>query len=1002
MHRTPTDLKGLFCEALDRPTGPERSAYLDDACRGAPALRAQVEELLKAHDRAGRFLDTAGPGAAVGAGATLDQEVASAGSCRPLPEGPGARIGPYKLLQQIGEGGMGTVFMAEQETPVRRRVALKIIKAGMDSAQVVARFEAERQALALMDHPNIARVFDAGTTESGRPYFVMELVKGISIIDYCDQVRLSTDGRLGLFVPVCQAIQHAHQKGIIHRDVKPSNVLVTLIDGKPVPKVIDFGVAKATDQRLTEKTMFTQFGAVVGTLEYMSPEQAEISGLDVDTRSDIYGLGVMLYELLTGTTPLERERLRAAGHAEILRRIREEEPPKPSTRLSSSGDRLASIAATRGTEPARLARTVRGDLDWIVMKALEKDRTRRYESASGLARDIERHLSGDPVEACPPSASYRLRKFARKHRAGLVTAGAFAVLLALAAVVSTWQAVRATAAERLAAQRLAEVERANAASMKALADARAAQAAAQAALRESEAARRQAEAIATFGIELFRSPDPAQDGREIKVVELLDRSAEKLSKGFDGPAETKGALLGALGETYLGLGIHDRAIALQTQARAVLEAALGPDHPLTLVSRIYLGEAYGAAGRIPEAIALNEPTLKLCEARMGPDHPLTLINRIRLGEAYEAAGRIPEAVALDEATLKLSEAALGPDHRTTLTSRNNLAMAFSAAGRIHEAIALDEVTLKLREEKLGPDDLDTLNSRNNLAADYVYAGRFAEALALEEATLSLLESKLGPHHPRTLTSRINVGSAYKAAGRTAEALAAQESALKLCESKLGNDHPLTLASRNNLAVTYLDSGRSAEAFSLSEANLKLCESKLGPDHPTSRKNRSVVAIAALITGRLSNAEPLLRGTVERARGKTGSGEVPLDQALANLGVCLFRQAKWSEAEAVLRECLAIREQDQPEERWGKFDVRSLLGGVLLNQGRYAEAEPLVVSGYEGMKARETSAPLPDRPRLSEAAERVMQLYEAWGKPDRAAQWKAKLGLAELPADVFQR
>jgi serine/threonine protein kinase len=375
---------------------------------------------------------------------------AKAAGPRPLAEGPGSRIGPYKLLQQVGEGGMGVVFMAEQEKPVRRKVALKIIKAGMDSELVVARFEAERQALALMDHPNIARVLDAGATDTGRPYFVMELVHGVPITQFCDDARLTPRERLELIIPVCQAIQHAHQKGVIHRDVKPSNVLVTVVDGKPVPKVIDFGIAKAIDQRLTECTLFTQFGAIVGTPEYMSPEQAEMGGVDVDTRSDVYGLGVLLYELLTGSTPLTRQTLRAAGYVEILRRIREEEPPRPSARLSDSRDALASISAGRRLEPARLTKLVRGELDWIVMKALEKDRRRRYETASALAADLGRYLDGDPVEAGPPSATYRLRRYARKHRVLLTTAAAFLGLLVLGAAVSTWQAVRATRAERLA------------------------------------------------------------------------------------------------------------------------------------------------------------------------------------------------------------------------------------------------------------------------------------------------------------------------------------------------------------------------------------------------------------------------------------------------------------------------------------------------------------------------------------------------------------------------
>jgi eukaryotic-like serine/threonine-protein kinase len=438
------DVKSIFGKAMDMQSSAQRAAYLEEACADNPQVRAEVESLLQASEEAHGFFAALGPCPV----ATVDE---------PLREAPGTIIGPYKLLEQIGEGGFGVVFMAEQMQPVRRKVALKVIKPGMDTRQVIARFEAERQALALMEHPNIARVLDAGTTaepdasarasaetlayasgSAGRPYFVMELVRGPSMTDYCDQHNLPVRERLELFVDVCQAVQHAHQKGIIHRDIKPSNVLVTLHDGKPVVKVIDFGIAKAMGQQLTEKTLFTNFAQMIGTPLYMSPGQAEMSGLDVDTRSDIYSLGVLLYELLTGTTPFDKERLKTASFDEIRRIIREEEPPKPSTRMSTVGQAASTASEKRGSDPRKLSRLFRGELDWIVMKALEKNRNRRYDTASALAADVQRYLHDEPVLACPPSAWYRWRKFTRRHKAGLGIATAAALVLLLAACGGSW------------------------------------------------------------------------------------------------------------------------------------------------------------------------------------------------------------------------------------------------------------------------------------------------------------------------------------------------------------------------------------------------------------------------------------------------------------------------------------------------------------------------------------------------------------------------------------
>ena len=427
----------IFSAALELADPDSRARYLDVACATRPEVRERIEALLRNAADASQFLESPLPGL----GVPFDE--------RP-PELPGTAIGPYRLLQIIGEGGMGVVYMAEQKEPVQRQVALKIVKPGMDSRQIIARFEAERQTLAMMDHPNIAQILDAGATDSGRPYFVMELVEGVPITTYCDESQLTLRGRLELFVPVCLAIQHAHQKGIIHRDIKPSNILVSLYDGVPVPKVIDFGVAKATDAKLTAKTMFTGFGQLIGTIEYMSPEQAQLNQLDVDTRSDIYSLGVLLYELLTGTTPFDQSRLRTVAFDETLRIIREEDPPKPSTRLSSS-DTLPAIAANRHTEPARLSKAVRGELDWIVMKALEKDRNRRYETASGLAMDLKRYLQNEPVQAHPPSPMYRFRKFAGRNK-GMLGAGAVVAAALLLAVGSFGWMLRDQTARQIEAE----------------------------------------------------------------------------------------------------------------------------------------------------------------------------------------------------------------------------------------------------------------------------------------------------------------------------------------------------------------------------------------------------------------------------------------------------------------------------------------------------------------------------------------------------------------------
>ena len=555
-----------------------RAEYIDQICAGDQALCQRVEALLEVHDKEEHFLKSNG-----GAAPTVDQSS--------LSESPGQQIGRYRLLQKIGEGGFGVVYMAEQETPVRRKVALKIIKIGMDTKQVIARFEAERQALAMMEHVNIAKVFDAGATESGRPYFVMELVKGISITENCDQNNLTTEKRLLLFMDVCHAIQHAHQKGIIHRDIKPSNVMVTLHDGRPVPKVIDFGVSKATNQRLTEKTLFTEYHQFIGTPQYMSPEQAEMSGLDVDTRSDLYSLGALLYEVLTGSPPFEAATLRAAGYAEIQRIIREVEPPKPSTRLVTLMQQNTEIAKHHGVEPHSLTKLLRGDLDWIVMKAMEKDRTRRYESASALARDIERHLLAEPVTAAAPSAGYKLRKFIKRNKGPVSVAAVIGLLLVIGTAVSTWQAVRANRA-RAEAERQAKVAR---------------------------------EVSDFLRNDLLGAADPWTGRSEgTSVASFLDAASKQLEGKFVDEPLVEASIRLTLGDTYLHLGRFDEAGRHLQRCLEIRNDRLGEDDFKMLYCMRELGWAYHCLGKNKQAESLLVAALDGMRPILSDDDPTLL------------------------------------------------------------------------------------------------------------------------------------------------------------------------------------------------------------------------------------------------------------------------------------------------------------------------------------------------------------------------------------------
>jgi len=714
MANAPRNADEIFLAANAITDPAERGKFLEAACAGDELLRQQVEPLLHAHAPTKEAPEPIAPSLAP----TL------IGDSR--GERSSVLIGPYKLLEQIGEGGMGVVYMAEQKEPVERRVALKIIKPGMDSRQIVARFEAERQALALMDHPNIARVFDGGTTNTGLPYFVMELVKGVPLTQFCDERRLTPRQRLELFIPVCAAVQHAHQKGIIHRDLKPSNVLVALYDGNPVPKVIDFGVAKATGAKLTEQTMFTSFGNVVGTVQYMSPEQAQMNQLDIDTRSDIYSLGVLLYELLTGTTPLERKRVKEAAILELLRLVREEEPPKPSTRLSTL-EGLPSIAANRGLEPRKLSGQVRGELDWIVMKALEKNRTRRYETANGLAMDLHRYLADEAVLAGPPSASYRVRKFIYRNRRAVLALACFFVLLTAGLIGTVWGFVRAheAAVKEAAQQELAQVEK--------------------------ERARQ----FALFVGRLFRSADEfgfrgagfrrvQEPAKDLTVVELVKRAAQSVNDEFADYPTTRADLLTMLGEVDRSQGQYEEAEKLLSKARDLYQEHRDAD-PLKVGENLYaLASVLGDKWDYERSIPLFKEALNRLADDSTPEGPKTRIQvKIHLGFALLGQSRDAKA---EEVFREAIADCQGKEKELSFElsmAHTGLVSALLAQGK--DAKAQEQFVEHLVAENPNVISQGIVAYRQITA--HLAAHRFAAALEKAQELLKLTERQVGADHP---------------------------------------------------------------------------------------------------------------------------------------------------------------------------------------------------------------------------------------------------------------
>ncbi len=744
----------------------------------------------------------------------------------------GQRIGRYKLLEKIGEGGFGVVYMAEQLEPVQRKLALKLIKPGMDSRAIIARFEAERQALALMDHPNIARFYDAGIIGAavsnsevaaprspppailyGRPYFVMELVRGTALTEYCDQQQLPTRTRLELFVQVCQAVQHAHQKGIIHRDLKPSNVLVTLRDGQPVPKIIDFGIAKALAQKLTDKTLFTGFAQLLGTPAYMSPEQAGLSGLDIDTRSDIYSLGVLLYELLTGVTPFDRPTLAKAALDEIRRLIRETDPPKPSTRVQILGGKATQIARQRQTEPAALQRSLSGDLDWIVMKCLEKDRIRRYETANGLARDVERHLNDEPVTAAAPSKLYCASKFILRNKTAFASASALLLLLVAGVVASAWEALRAGRAERRA---------------------------------------RQVASVLTDMLEGI-APSVAH-GRDTTLLrEILDRSAERIKHDQSADPPVQKELWLVIGGAYSDAGAYAQAEAAYREAVAAARRAFGDRHSEVSKTLVPLAGALWNESKFAEAEAVTREAISIRKERKGDLGPL--LNN--LGLYLREQGKLEQAATVSREGLQENRRVHGAEHRETLTSLNNLAMVTVDLGNLPEAEKLFREALVVDRKVAGTDDLEVATLLNNLASVLREERKLEEAESKHREVIAIHQRLLGKEHPYLASSLNNLARVLCDENKLAEAEEKCLAGLAMRKKLLGDKDPDVAISHEDLArIMARSTNRLAEAEREFRACLGIRQEKL-PDHWTTFRAQTLLGNNLLQQQKYTDAESVL-------------------------------------------------------------------------------------------------------------------------------------------------
>ena len=802
-------LKEAFTGALER-SADERSAYLDAVCGQDNSLRAELESLLSAYENSSGLSKPS----------WLD----------PLQENPLElkAIGPYQLIRKLGEGGMGQVWLARQTAPVERQVALKLIRAGMYDDAVLRRFQAERQSLAIMDHPAIAKVFEAGATTDGQPFFVMEYVPGLPITDYCDQKRLRIRERLELFIEACEGVQHAHQKAVIHRDLKPANILVVEVDGKPKPRLIDFGLAKATTL-LQGKTIFTHTGAFVGTPGYMSPEQADPMNLDVDTRTDVYSLGMVLCELLTGSLPFDTNKKRPVD--EMLRQLREDDPPRPSTKISTDP---ATAAADRGTEPKQLVSELQDDLDWITMKAVERERGRRYGTPFELAADVQRYLSSEPVEARPASARYRIQKYLRRHRIGAAVAGLILALLVSFGVVLAMQ-LRRIARERDRATRITD-----------------------------------------FMTSMFKVSDPGEArGNSITAREILDKASNEIGTGLAKDLELQAQLMYVMGNVYESLGLHARAQPLLERAVNIQRAVLGPKHPETLKTTSNLAWIHMRQGRYTQAEKLLRETLDIQRRVLGPDHPDTLQTLGYLAATLNHEGRNAEAEGLYLKGLDVQRRVYGPEDPETLRLMNGLATTLMAEGRYPESEKLLRETLDIQRRVLGPDHPVTLTTFHNLAWTLMAEARYPESEKFERELLEVRRRVLGPEHPDTLSTIYLLSFTLSQEGRYAEAERLYREILDVERRVLGPEHPETLGVVDSLAGVLGKEGRYTEAEKLLHGALDVQRRVLGPDNPDVSLSIENLGCLAALQGHADEALSLVREAIDH--GLSPAADLRIDK-----------------------------------------------------------------------------------------------------------------------------